>query len=104
MGSRVERMGTGGSGVRSGLLTATRAVLGTGLAGMLLLMLRSGEPGRPDWWLGALAFCAWAALPFGSVALAAGWMSACRPAAWVHLVAAVLLSAFGIWMLLAAFV
>lgn len=76
-----------------GLLLATLTALGLGLAVTWALLLISGHPGRPTWWVGTVPLAVCMAVPFLVMALSARWLSAVRKAAWVNLVAAVVLPA-----------
>lgn len=74
-----------------GLLLATLIALALGLAATYALLVVSGHPDRPSWWLGTVPLIACMAVPFLLMALSARWLAAVRKAAWVNLVAAVVL-------------
>lgn len=73
------------------LLRVTLVALAVELLATWGLVVLAGEPARPGWWVGTIPLAAWVAVPFLLMALAARWLSGVRRAAWVNLVAALIL-------------
>lgn len=74
-----------------GILLATDIALGVGLVSTLGMLVAGGDPARPSWWVGTVPLVAWISAPFLMIGLASRWLSAVGKAAWVNLLASVIL-------------